>query len=295
MPIDDATFSQWTKAVSTAIKIVDKNHLIMDGAMQTSERHYTNDDNIDITSFHAYPGSASEQGQVATRYVNEQSKLPTEANKVFIIGEMGFCYLDSCIQPTLARIQDETTNLSGVLLWSMRFHQKDINSSPITGGYFDHAEWSSFLTPSGTHYRSYHWPGSTLGDNYQEIGVVAAVQKVSDQLQSKPPTNTYPRISNPPSKPKIVSVTRTDSGEVEVTFWGGTGAQSYTIERTSGSALSTFAKVSEIKMQQSGNTYTYGYQPFLDETAPAGALSYKVIAVNSAGSTVSDSQTFYNQ
>ncbi|MCL9781586.1 glycoside hydrolase family 5 protein [Vibrio sp. S4M6] len=293
-PVDDTTFSQWTKAVTAAIKNVDKNHLIMDGAMQTSERHYTSDDGIDIVSFHAYPGSKSEQSQVGTRYVDEQSQPATKANKAFVIGEMGLCYLDSCIQPTLARMLDGKTNLSGVLLWSMRFHQKDINSSPIAGGYFDHVESSSFLTPSNTHYRAYHWPGSHLDDNYQEIDVVAAVQKISDQLQGMPLADTYPRISTPPSKPQIVSVTRTDTGAVEVTFWGGAGAQSYTIVRTSDSTpLST--GYSEIKVQQSGSTYTYGYEPYLDTTAPQGTLSYTVIAVNSAGSTASDSQSFYNQ
>eukprot|EP00127_Corallochytrium_limacisporum_P001745 Clim_evm82s77 gene=Clim_evmTU82s77 len=286
---DPDIFDQWTQDISTIIRQRDPDHLIMDGSMAVrAENYLENNPNVDIVSFHEYPGDDTNASDMQRR-MDGQSAPGFATHKAVLYGEMGLCPFDYCIQPALEYFYNNSqlpNHISGVLLWSLRPHQDTTDPGFPSAGFNVHQEWEGLITSAGTYYWSYHWPGFKVGDNYQESLVINEVQRVSDGVQGIEVVN-YPRLSKAPEAPSITNcrVTEGSSGQQVSLVWrGSAGATSYIIEkRTIGDWQVLARDVVEIVAIFSGTVNEeYGYQPYIDSN-PESGNSYRVTAVNAVG------------
>ena len=149
------------------------------------------------------------------------------------------------------------TGISGGLLWSLRFRDRD-------GGFYWHSE------PSGGNlYKGFHWPGSTLGAAYDETNLMASVRHYAFAIRGLTP----PPIPVP-APPRLLPIT----DAAAISWQGSVGAASYTVERApkaDGPWTVAGANIDESFVQ---------YRPlFNDESAPEGNWFYRVRAKNEAG------------
>ena len=79
----DDVLSDWNIDITNFIKAHDKNHLVLDGRMSTTEQSRREENPADILGAHYY------EGNYATRCADETNLVHDEANKPFILGEFG--------------------------------------------------------------------------------------------------------------------------------------------------------------------------------------------------------------
>jgi hypothetical protein len=159
------------------------------------------------------------------------------------------------MEDALKAIQD--TGMSGGLLWSLRFHNRD-------GGFYWHSE------PSGGNlYKGFHWPGSPLCAAYDEINLMSLVRRHAFAIRGLTP----PPLPAPPP-PKLLPIADASA----ISWQGSLGAASYIVERApkaSGPWSVVADRLDESSVQ---------YRPlFVDESAPAGNWYYRVRAGNDSG------------
>jgi mannan endo-1,4-beta-mannosidase len=242
----------WTREIARYIKSLDHNHLVMDG-VNGAYLHSASliDPDVDIVTTHHYPGSQIKK--TFSELIRENWAM-AKGRKPYVVGEFGFVSTAQ-MEDTMKTIMD--TGMSGGLLWSLRFRDRD-------GGFYWHSE------PDGDNlYKAFHWPGSVIGAAYDETDLMASVRQYAFAIRSLTP----PPIPVP-ARPTMLPIT----DNAAISWQGSVGAASYTVERASkarGPWTVAGANIDESFVQ---------YRPlFNDESAPNGNWYYRVRAKNAAG------------
>jgi len=242
----------WTREITRYIKSLDHNHLVMDG-VSGGRLHPDSltDPNTDIVTTHHYPSFRMRES--FAELIRENWAL-AKGKKPYVAGEFGFV---STAQMADAMKAIMDTGMSGGLLWSLRFRDRD-------GGFYWHSE-----PDGGDLYKAFHWPGSPIGAGYDEIFLMAMVYSNAFVIRGLTP----PSIPAPAS-PTLLPIT----DAAAISWQGSVGAASYTVERApaaDGPWRSVGDGIDESSVQ---------YCPlFADESAPGGEWFYRVLAKNSAG------------
>jgi hypothetical protein len=245
--------ASWTREIARDIKSLDHNHLVMDGVNGAHLRSDSlTDPNVDIVTTHHYPGSWTKK--TFAELISENWAM-AKGKKPYVAGEFGFVSTAQ-MEDAMKTIMD--TGMSGGLLWSLRFHDRD-------GGFYWHSE-----PAGGDLYKAFHWPGSAVfGAGYDEISLMALVRSNAYEIRGLTP----PPIPAP-VPPKLLPIT--DPGAIS--WQGSVGAASYDVERAP--KRSGPWKVVGDAIDESSVQY---YPLFADESVPAGEWFYRVIAKNESG------------
>lgn len=241
----------WTREIAAYIKSLDHNHLVMDGVngSQLHPESLTMPE-VDIVTTHHYPGG---RGKTFEQFIRENWEK-AKGKKPYVVGEFGFVRT-SQMDDAMRAIQD--TGMSGGLLWSLRFRNRD-------GGFYWHSEPSG-----GNQFKAFHWPGSSIGAMYDETNLMAMVRQHAFAIRGLTP----PPIPVP-APPTLLPITDVAA----ITWQGSVGAASYTVERApkaDGPWEAVGQGIDESFVQ---------YRPlFADESVPAGDWYYRVLANNETG------------
>ena len=241
----------WTREIAHYIKSLDTNHLVMDGFNASTLRDESLEiSDVDIVTTHHYPNTKTTFAELI-RANAEMAK----GKKPYVVGEFGFVTTDK-MADAISAIVD--TSCSGGLLWSLRYRNRD-------GGFY----WHSEPGLGGNLYKAFHWPSSTIGNDYDEIKLMAIVRSNGFAIRGLPvPPMTIP------APPKLLPIT----DAAAISWQGSVGASCYQVERAakkSGDWQIIAANIDEAMTQ---------YRPqFADENVPAGKWFYRVRAKNESG------------
>lgn len=246
-----ASPAAWTRSIAHYIKSLDPNHLVMDGFHATALRPESLEiPDVDIVTTHHYPGGKKSFAQL----IRANAEM-ARGKKPYIVGEFGFVNTHQ-MSDAMNAIRD--TSCSGGMLWSLRFRDRD-------GGFYWHSEPGS----GGNLYKAFHWPGSPVGNDYDEINLMATVRSNAFAIRGLP----VPPVAVP-APPNLLPVTNAAA----ISWQGSVGATGYQVERSAsrdGEWQVIATNVDEAFTQ---------YRPqFADETVPAGTWFYRVRARNESG------------
>ena len=241
----------WTREIAHYIKSLDTNHLVMDGFNASILRAESLEmPDVDIVTTHHYPGNKKSFAELI-RANAEMAK----GKKPYIVGEFGFVNTAQ-MADAMTAIADSAC--SGGMLWSLRFHDRD-------GGFY----WHSEPGLGGNLYKAFHWPGSTIGNDYDEINLMTLVRSNAFAIRGIP----VPPMSVP-APPKLLPIADASA----ISWQGSVGASGYQVERATkrdGDWQIISTNVDEAFTQ---------YRPqFSDENVPAGKWFYRVRAKNESG------------
>ncbi|MFH0989531.1 MAG: cellulase family glycosylhydrolase [bacterium] len=242
--LDVPTFA-WTREIAAYIKSLDTNHLVIEGThSQSILDEALADPNIDILSTHHYRPAY----QTITLMLTAREKA--KGKKPYFVGEFGFMPADSMRLVLDAVI---SSGISGIMVWSMRGHNRD-------GGYYYHTD-------------AYRWPGFESGQRWEEQKIIQLFTEKAYAI------NGLPVAPLPiPAAPTILPITT----PYKISWQGSTGASSYLVERKDRFLL-FFSRWSVIDSNASDANVRY--RPlFSDTTAEPGvSYSYRIRAKNTSG------------
>jgi hypothetical protein len=240
----------WTREIAAYIKSLDSNHLVMDG-LNATELHEASlaIPEVDIVTTHHYPGGTKSFAQLI-----RENAARAKGRKPYVVGEFGFVKTPEMAEAIQAVRETQT---AGALAWSLRFRCRE-------GGFYWHSE-----PAGGNKYKAFHWPGSVMGQDYDEIAFMSLVRAEAAAIRGLPvPPFTVP------APPRLLPFE--DVGAIS--WQGSVGASGYLVERAHrvrGPWKAVGKAVDESFTQ---------YRPvFSDETAPKGTWYYRVRAQNKAG------------
>jgi hypothetical protein len=241
----------WTREIARYLKSLDTNHLVMDGFNTAHLRDESLEmPDVDIVTTHHYPGNKKSFAELI-RANAEMAK----GKKPYIVGEFGFV---STAQMAEAMTAIAGSSCSGGMLWSLRFRDRD-------GGFYWHTEPGL----GGNLYKAFHWPASTIGNDYDEINLMAIVRSNAFAIRGL----TVPPMVVP-APPILLPIPDASA----ISWQGSVGASGYQVERAAkrdGEWQIISPKVDEAMTQ---------YRPqFADEHVPAGKWFYRVRAMNESG------------
>lgn len=242
----------WTREIAAYIRLLDPNHLVMDGVNGSQLRAESLAmPEIDIVTTHHYPG---QKGSFAELIRENAAKA--KGRKPYVVGEFGFVGTEQMAEAMAAVAESGST---GGLLWSLRFRNRD-------GGFYWHSEPSG-----GNQYKAFHWPPSVIGAAYDEERLMNLVRQQAFAIRGL--SVPAPAL---PEAPHLLPVTSPGA----LSWQGSVEAETYIVERAAareGPWTRIAEKIDEARVQ---------YRPlFSDETARRGAWFYRVRAVNRAGAS----------
>ena len=255
----------WTREIAHYIKSLDTNHLVMDGFNASVLRDESLEiPDVDIVTTHHYPNNKTTFAELI-RANAEKAK----GKKPYVVGEFGFV---STAQMTDAMTAIADSSCSGGLLWSLRYRNRD-------GGFY----WHSEPGLGGNLYKAFHWPSSTIGNDYDEIKLMAIVRSNAFAIRGIPVPP--PAV---PVPPKLLPI----SDASAISWQGSVGASRYQVER--GAEESSNLNLPSGPVHAGGGNWIIissnideaftQYRPqFSDETVPAGRWYYRVRARNESG------------
>lgn len=238
----------WTREIAHYIKSLDTNHLVMDGFNTARLRPESLEiPDVDIVTTHHYPGNK----QSFAELIHANAEM-AKGKRPYIVGEFGFV---STAQMADAMQAIAGSSCSGGMLWSLRFRNRD-------GGFY----WHSEPGLGGNLYKAFHWPASTIGNDYDEINLMALVRSNAFAIRG---LAVPPMII--PAPPTLLPIADASA----ISWQGSVGASGYQVERAANrdGAWKIIATNVDEAMTQ--------YRPqFADENVPAGAWFYRVRARN---------------
>ncbi len=242
----------WTREIAACIKSLDHHHLVMDGFGSSRLRPESLAmPEVDIVTTHHYPGAKN--SKTFAEIIRENWEM-ARGKKPYVVGEFGFVSTAQ-MQDAMKAIMD--TGMSGGLLWSLRFRDRD-------GGFYWHSEPSG-----GNQYKAFHWPASIAGAAYDEINLMALARSNAFAIRGLKPTPIPV-----PAPPKLLPI----SDAAAISWQGSVGAQNYIVERApakKGTWTIAGKGIDESLVQ---------YRPlFATSPRPKGKWYYRVRAVNESG------------
>jgi hypothetical protein len=240
----------WTREIAGYIKSLDANHLVMDGFNTSVLRDESLEiPAVDIVTTHHYPGMKKSFAELIRANADK-----AKGKKPYVVGEFGFVSTEQ-MSEAMQAIGDGSA--AGGLLWSLRFRNRD-------GGFYWHSE-----PYGGNLYKAFHWPGSALGEPYDETKLLNLVRSNAFAIRGLP----VPPVAIP-ATPKLLPI----ADAAAISWQGSVGATSYQVERATkddGGWQIVSTNVDEAFTQ---------YRPqFADENVPAGKWFYRVRAQNESG------------
>ena len=240
----------WTRAIAGYLKSLDGNHPVMEGfhTSELREESLTMPE-VDIVTTHHYPGMKKSFAQLI-----RENAARAKGRKPYVVGEFGFVGMKEMTDAIQATLETQT---AGALAWSLRFRNRD-------GGYYWHSEPSG-----GNKYKAFHWPGSPIADDYDEIPFLKLMRDQAFAIRGLPvPSGTAP------APPRLLPI-----ADVSAVSWqGSVGAQSYVVERAP-KASGPWKVIAE----NVDESFTQYRPQFSDESASKGNWYYRVCARSSAG------------
>ena len=243
---------EWVAEMAAFVKSIDCNHLLNDGLQFFAVRDEIIDDpNIDILSTHHYEKNPQD---MLAHILNTAAKIA--GRKPYYIGEFGFIPTPAMEEVLNTVIEDR--NISGALLWSLRFHNR-------AGGFYWHSE------PSGYNfYKAYHFPGFQSGKSYDEKNALSLMARKAYEIRELPlPETTMP------AAPCLLPI----EDVAAVSWQGSAGAAGYDVERSAdinGPWETVAAMISDA---------IYANEPLFEDVSaqPGESYYYRVFARNAAG------------
>lgn len=243
----------WTRRIAAMIKGLDAKHLVLDGgSWRAIKPEMLEDPNVDVVATHHYPnldgGSEYVPGIVAAR-------TASKGKRPYFVGEFGFAPVDQ-----VERVYDTVIEqgISGALLWSLRFHNRD-------GGFYWHWE-----PAGGGLYKAYHWPGFPSGEKYDERETLELTRRKALEIRGAA-ADTDERIASPRMLPvKDVAA---------ISWQGSPGADSYVVERA------TAAQGPWTMAARAVDDASVQYRPLFhdDKAEPGQQYYYRVTARRGSG------------
>jgi hypothetical protein len=241
----------WTRAIAHYIKSLDTNHLVMDGygASRLRAESLAIPD-VDVVTTHHYPGNRESFAELIRANADK-----ARGKKPYIVGEFGFVGTAQ-MSDAMQAIQD--SGAAGGMLWSLRFRDRD-------GGFY----WHSEPGLGGNLYKAFHWPGSVLGNDYDEISLLALVRSNAFAIRGL----AVPPVAAP-APPKLLPI----RDAAAIAWQGSVGATGYQVERAA--RRNGYWQIIATNVDEAFTQYR---PEFADESAPAGHWYYRVRAANESG------------
>jgi hypothetical protein len=194
---------EWTRRIARLMKQLDPNHLVIDGnSLHGIPEKSLDDPNVDVITTHHYPNTDADYVKAIVA-----AREKCREKKAYFVGEFGFVPVKQIAEVYDAVIEND---VSGALLWSLRFHHRD-------GGFYWHFE------PLGESlYKAYHWPGFDTGSKYDEREVMRLTREKAFEIRGL----EAPAMSAP-APPTLLPIE-----DVSAISWQGSpGARDYLVER----------------------------------------------------------------
>ncbi|MCG3120348.1 MAG: hypothetical protein ALAOOOJD_03007 [bacterium] len=196
---------EWTREMIAYIKKLDANHLVIDG-------YHTNvlrDERLanpqtDIVTTHHYEKDPGEM----LAHIRESAEK-AKGKKPYLIGEFGF--LSTAAMAAIYDFVQQTPNVCGTLLWSLRFRARD-------GGFYWHSEPGA----GGYFYKAYHTPGFESGELYDERNAMALLREHAYGIRG---------LAMPPLPAPQPPLLLPFDDVSKLTWQGSVGASCYEVER----------------------------------------------------------------